>query len=66
MFIGNSLIAWKSKKQDTMSCSSAESEYQAMSFSIKEVEWLVNLLASLNVLNVSLLISTAIPLRRFT
>lgn len=45
MFLGGSLIAWKLKKQDTVSCSSAESEYRAMGFTVKEVEWLVNLLA---------------------
>ncbi|KAG7597976.1 Retrotransposon Copia-like N-terminal [Arabidopsis suecica] len=49
MFLGNSLISWKSKKQPTVSMSSAESEYRAMGFSVKEVIWLVNLLHELQV-----------------
>ena len=44
MLFGSSLISWKSKKQDTVSHSSAESEYRAMSFGVREVQWLVNML----------------------
>ena len=49
MFLGKSLISWKSKKQPTVSCSSAESEYRAMGFGVKETIWLVNLIAELQV-----------------
>ena len=40
MFIGNSLVSWKSKKQDRVSKSSTEFEYCAMSSACSEVVWL--------------------------
>ena len=47
MFLGNSLISWKSKKQDRVSKSSTESEYYAMSVACAEIVWLRGLLAEL-------------------
>lgn len=49
MFLGNSLISWKSKKQQTASHSSAESEYRAMELAVREVVWLVNILGEFQV-----------------
>lgn len=47
MFVGTSLISWKSKKQDRVSKSSTESEYRAMSSACSEIIWLRGLLAEL-------------------
>ena len=43
-FLGDSPICWKTKKQDTVSHSSAEAEYRTMSDSLKEVKWLRKML----------------------
>lgn len=46
---GNSLILWKSKKQQTISRSSAEAEYKSMASGMKEIIWLLGLLQELGV-----------------
>lgn len=47
--LGGSLISWKSKKQHTVSRSSAESEYRSMASVVSEVIWLVGLLQDIGV-----------------
>lgn len=49
MFLGDSLISWRSKKQDTVSCSSAEAEYRALNSASKEMIWLIKLMNDLKV-----------------
>ncbi|KAG7556653.1 Retrotransposon Copia-like N-terminal [Arabidopsis suecica] len=49
IFVGNSLVSWRSKKQDVVSMSSAEAEYRAMSVATKELIWLGYLLTALRV-----------------
>ena len=49
VFLGNSPISWKTKKQHTVSRSSAEAEYRSMASTTCEILWLKALLLSLGV-----------------
>lgn len=51
VYLCGSLISWKSKKQPTVSRSSAESEYRAMAAVTYEIIWLLNLLRDLKIDN---------------
>ncbi|KAM1043999.1 hypothetical protein ACFX14_035108 [Malus domestica] len=48
IFFGSSLISWRSMRQKTVSLSSAEAEYRAMTGAYCELSWLRYLLRDLN------------------
>jgi hypothetical protein len=49
-FIGNSLVSWKAKKQITVSRSSSEAEYRALSTATCELVWILYLLRDLKII----------------
>lgn len=49
VFLGDSLISWKSKKQSIVSRSSAEAEYRAMATTSSELTWLCYVLDAFQV-----------------
>jgi hypothetical protein len=49
IFLGDSLISWKSKKQSIVSQLSTEAEYRAMTSTTKEIVWLRWLLADMKI-----------------
>ena len=49
VFLGESLVSWRSKKQSTVSRSSIEAEYRAMATTTCEVVWILQLLRDLRV-----------------
>ncbi|XP_062119137.1 uncharacterized mitochondrial protein AtMg00810-like [Humulus lupulus] len=49
IFIGDSLISWRTKKQPTISKSSAEAKYRALAATTSEITWIRYLLLDLHV-----------------
>ncbi|GJU86445.1 ribonuclease H-like domain-containing protein [Tanacetum coccineum] len=48
VFLGNNLLSWSSKRQPTLSRSSAEAEYSGVANAVAETCWLRNLLCELH------------------
>lgn len=51
VFINENLISWKSKKQNTLSKSSAEAEYRALASLTSEIIWILKILKDLQCIN---------------
>lgn len=49
VFLGDNLVSWSSKRQPTVSRSSAEAEYKGVANATAETSWLRNLLLELHV-----------------
>jgi hypothetical protein len=65
-FIGKSLVSWRAKKQATVSRSSSEAEYRALSSAACELQWLLYLFADLQVQLSKFLLFTVITRVQFT
>ncbi|GJU29832.1 ribonuclease H-like domain-containing protein [Tanacetum coccineum] len=50
VFLGDNLLTWSSKRQDTLSRSSAEAEYRGVANAVTETSWIRNLLRELHTL----------------
>ena len=53
VFLGHSLISWKSKKQGMVSLSSAEAEYRSIRRLVAELAWLSRLFCELTLSNIT-------------
>ena len=49
VYLGDNLVSWSSKRQTTVSCSSAEAEYTVVAHVVAECCWLRQLLQELHV-----------------
>ncbi|XP_073017888.1 uncharacterized protein [Primulina eburnea] len=49
IFLGDALVAWKAKKQATISRSSTEAEYRALASTTSEILWLIQLLRDFHI-----------------
>ncbi|KAK1415150.1 hypothetical protein QVD17_30922 [Tagetes erecta] len=49
VFLGDNIVSWSSKRQTTISRSSAEAEYRGVANTVAETTWLRNLLTELHV-----------------
>lgn len=49
VFLGDNLLSWSSKRQNTLSRSSAEAKYRGVANAVAETSWIRNLLLELQV-----------------